>query len=148
MPLGAFAPLPLRLGGSDTEGWSVTKHARMCADLVALKRSAPLCVFTFTKSGATVTIHSYFGQNGAGLSYAPDTVAVIGTGNTKFSWSLRSFSDPYDVTYPIYIKHGVASGHSTTYLAGRVVTFANGASVITYNSAGSAADGKATVVLY
>ncbi len=147
MPLGAFAPLPLRLGGSDTEGWSVTKHARMCADLVALKRSSPLCVFTYTKSGATITIQSYLGQNGAGLAYAPDSVSVVGV-QTTFKWTLRSFSDPYDISYPINVKHGVACGQGTTFLSGRVVCFANGAGVVLYNSAGSAVDGKATVVLY
>jgi hypothetical protein len=148
MPLGLFAPLPLRLGGSAEEGWSAADHARVCADLVLLKKSAPLAVWTFTKVGATVTIHDYYGLNGAGAVYAPDDISLIGTGAVGFNWSIRLFEDPYQVVHPLSAKHGKVSGHGSTSLRGDVVVVANGVSVYTFNGAGAAADGKATVALW
>jgi len=148
MSLGVFAPLPIRLGGSDEEGWVSRAHARMCADLVAAKLSVPLAVFTFEKAGATVTISDYYGMNGAGSTYAPDDVAVTGTGHLAFYWSDRLFEDPYQVTHPLNAKHGKVTGHGTASLRGVVEVVANGIVVRTFNGAGAAADGKATVVLW
>jgi hypothetical protein len=148
MPLGAFAPLPIRLGGSAEEGWIARHHARVCADLVAAKRASPLAVMTYTKAGATVTIHDYYGQNGAGSAYQPDSVVVVGTRVVTFKWTLRLFEDPYEVQFPINAKHGKATGHGTASLRGEVTVFANGVTVSTFDSAPAAADGKVTVVLY
>lgn len=148
MPLGVFAPLPLRLGGGEEDGWPARMHARVCADLVAVKRTAPLAVFTYEKSGATVTIFDYYGMNGAGSTYAPDDVGVTGTGHLTFSWSDRRFEDPYEVGHPLNAKHGKVTGHGTSSLRGTVVVATNGITVRTWNGAGAAADGKATVVLW
>lgn len=139
--------MPLRLGGSDEEGWTSPAHARACADLVAAKRSSALAVFTFTKAGAVVTIADYYGQNGAGSAYQPDDITVVGTGVVTFKWSGRLFEDPYQIQRPINAKGGKVTGHSTTSLRGTVVPFANGVTVYLVNGAGAAADGKATVVL-
>ena len=154
MPLGAFAPLPIRLGGTDTEGWSFRKHARMAADLVAVKRASPLAVWTYTKSGSTITIHSYFGQNGSGIAYAPDIVTDLGAGYTSFRWSGRVFEDPYEVVYPLNIKGARATGHGTTSIRAVVEPVANGVDVTTFDYVDLDLDGnlevdaKVTVVVY
>ncbi len=75
-------------------------------------------------------------------------VTDLGTGIASFSWSLRSFQDPYEVVYPINAKSGKAGGVSTGYLSGKVTVVANGVTVRTFNSAGTLVDGTATVVLY
>ena len=62
MPFGAFAPMPLRFGGTPEEGWAASQHARMAADLVAIVRAAPLAVRTLTRSGSTYTVDAYHRQ--------------------------------------------------------------------------------------
>lgn len=148
MAFGAFAPLPLRLGGSAEEGWAARFHARMAADLVAAKRIAPLAVFTYTKTGSIITILSYLGQNGAGLAFAPDTVGAVGSGATVFSWSTRSFSDPYGIAYPVNVKSGKATVHGAASARGVVTVFANGVTVTSVNSSGAGFDAKVTVKLF
>jgi hypothetical protein len=123
-------------------------HARVCADLVAAKNAAPLAIITFTKVGATVTIHDYYGMNGAGIAYEPDDIGLIGTGATGLKWSNRYFEDPYEVRHPLNIKAGKVSGHGTVSLRGEVLVVPNGVEVYTFNAAGAATDGKATVVLW
>ena len=146
MPLGLFAPLPIRLGGSDEEGWTAAQHARVCADLVALKRSAFVAVWTYTKSGTTATIDSYLGLNGAGSLYQPDSIASGLDGHTTFTWTARQFEDPYQVTFPINIKAARACGHGSASRRCDVVVSANTVTVWGFDSAGSAADGKFTVI--
>jgi hypothetical protein len=146
MPLGLFAPMPLRLGGSAEEGWTAAQHARACADLVALKKSAFLAIWTYTKSGGIVTIHDYYGLNGAGSAYAPDQVFYTPSFVT-FGWSNRLFEDPYQVTHPINAKSGKACGHGSASIRTKVTIIANGLEVRAYDSAGVDVDGKFTVFL-
>ncbi len=148
MPFGVFAPLPLRLGGSDTSGITATQHARLCADLVAIKRAAPLCWLTYTLSAGVVTIHAYHGQNGSGTVYAPDSVTVLGTGQVQFKWTARSFEDSYEVSYPLAIRCGKIAGHGTVSIRGAVTVLANGFTITTRNSAGALADAKVTACLW
>jgi len=147
MPLGAFAPLPLRLGGDALEGFDARSHARLCADLVAAKLGAFLAVFSYTKVGATVVIRDYYGQNGAGSAYAPDSVTVVGTGEVTFKWSARQFTDPYLIERPINAKAGRATAHNTASVRCEVTVIANGVTVKTFDAAGAAVDSGATVVL-
>lgn len=77
--------LPLRLGGSDTNGLTAAQHARIAADLVATFRTTPIAVWSYTKSGSSVTISGYRGANGVGPAYAP-TATVNGTGDVTFTW--------------------------------------------------------------
>lgn len=93
---GALTPLPLRLGGAATDGWTAAQHARVAADCVAALRTHPLAQFIYTKSGATVTVLTYRGRNGVGSAYAPDIVTVNGTGDVTFGWSASRWADPYD----------------------------------------------------
>ncbi len=80
---GAFAPMPLRLGGDSQEGWTAQQQSRVAADVVAVFRASSLAVLTITSAG---TISSYHGQNGAGLGNAP-TITVNGTGDFTLTWS-------------------------------------------------------------
>jgi hypothetical protein len=84
--------LPLRLGGSATNGVTAAQHARLVADLIATFRVAPFAAWTYTKSGATVTISNYRGFNGTGAAYAP-AATVNGTGDVTFSWSSQAYED-------------------------------------------------------
>lgn len=101
MPLGGFAPLPLRLGGTPTEGVSASQHAQIAATLAALLRTTPFAVLTYVKSGATVTVLSYRGRNGNGVSAAP-TPTVLGTGDVLWTWP-QFFLDDFGTRRPIAI---------------------------------------------
>lgn len=147
MPFGGLAPLPLRLGGDRQYGWPVADHARLTADLVAAMRTAPLAVFTYVKSGATVTIESYVGQNGEGTALAP-TPTVNGTGDVSFGFDL-GWTDEYDETSAIRIRSADANVHGST--AGEADIEAASSSalrIVTRNAGtGSAMDARATVVV-
>lgn len=145
MAFGGFAPLPIRLGGTDEDGWSPEQHARMCVDLQAAKRTAPFAVLTYTKSGATITIHSYYGMNGVGLAHAP-TATDGGTGITSFAWSSPRFEDPYEVGYGLKLRGGRATAHGSSYRKPTVLITAPAAfTVYTRDAAGTAQDCKVTV---
>lgn len=148
MPFGGLAPLPLRLGGSELDGWSPEAHARLCADLVALRCTAALARWTYTKSGATVTIHDYVGQNGAGTAYAPDSVTVNGTGSVTFAWTARAFEDSYEIEHPIRIRKARATPHGTTASHCTVDVVPNGVTVVSYGISDAAADKKITVTVW
>lgn len=149
MPLGAFAPLPLRLGFSALDGLTPEQHARLCADLVAAKRTAPIAVFTFTKSGSTVTIHSYSGMNGAGTAYAP-APGVISAGVVNFAWIPTVFTDPYGIRRAVRVRAGRVTVHGSSARFGSVdvTTLSNLFQVRTFDDAGTAVDAKATVRLW
>ncbi len=104
MAFGAFAPLPIRLGGSPEEGWTAEQFARLSADLQALKRVAPLATWRYSQTGgAAVTMVSYAGQNGVGLAYAP-TATPGGDGVCSFTWDAQYFQDEYGNQYPFKIR--------------------------------------------
>ncbi len=114
MAFGAFAPLPLRLGGSPEEGWAPEQHARMCADVQALKRRAPLARWTYVQTGtgsSDYTFAYYLGQNGNGLLYVPTSVTVNGTGDISFAYASQYFEDDYGTQYPIRIRTARAQAH-------------------------------------
>lgn len=148
MAFGAFAPMPLRLGGATDEGWSPEQHARTAADLLAAKFVAPFAWMTFTKSGATVTIHDYYGQNGAGLASAP-TATVIGTGVTAFDWT-SGFVDAYGVPYALKVRKARVTPHGTSELFGTyALNYSSHAfAIFTWDSTDTAADCKATVRIW
>jgi len=115
MPLGAFAPLPLRLGGSAEGGITSVQHARLAVDLAACRRTLPLARWSFTQdedSPFSVTINSYGGQNGAGVAYAPDTITVNAFGDVSFQWSNASWTDDYGISAPIAVRHAMAKTNS------------------------------------
>lgn len=120
MAFGAFAPLPLRLGGSATEGWTAAQHARACADLVALKRAAPFAVLTFSLSGDVATILSYKCQ--ASNARPPDVQALglyFPGADVEISWpdSARVAADPYGVVHPVPVPKIRAMSSSSSLIS-------------------------------
>lgn len=101
MPLGAYAPLPLRLGGSDVLGLTAQQQSRLCADLAAVKRTSALCHIEI-QSGTVVT---YRGMNGSGAAVADVSPTVSG-------WIITLeplWVDPYEYEHPVRIRHVVAT---------------------------------------
>ncbi|UOF77309.1 hypothetical protein [Caudoviricetes sp.] len=114
MPFGALAPLPLRLGGSPTEGWAPEQHARFCADLVAVKRTLPLARLAVNQNAGSpyaAAVTAYLGQNGAGLLFAP-TVTVHGQGDVTLTWQ-NYWTDDYDRQHPVKIRQAIARSSAT-----------------------------------
>lgn len=143
---GSLTPLPLRLGGSPEEGWSPEQHSRMCADLVAVRRTAWLLVMTYTKAGAVVTVHSYRDQTKQGALNAPSAV-VDATGQVTFTLA-RNWLDEFDDELPVKILGGEGSFHGST--CGSVSLVSHTANAFTFKSfdaAGVGVDGKVTVRL-
>lgn len=115
MTFGAYAPMPLRLGGSVAEGMSASQHARLCADLVAVKRVMPLAAWTFFQQDTppySTAITSYFGMNGSGLLYAP-TLSVNDLGDVDFQWSSAFFEDEYGQQHPRKLRAFMGTSAST-----------------------------------
>jgi hypothetical protein len=146
MPFGGFAPFPIRLGGTPEEGWAAVQHARASADLLAAFRTMPFAVLRYTKSGATVTILSYVGRNGAGLQHAP-SVTVNGTGDLTFTWP-TFYLDPYENSVTVNFRAGRAHGCTSTFACPTVTLTANTARVVVRNAAGTATDHTATLKVW
>jgi hypothetical protein len=123
--------LPLRLGGTDTNGLTAAQHARLAADLLATFRVIPFAAWTYTKSGATVTISNYRGRSGVGPAYAP-TATVNGTGDVTFSWASQVYEDEFGEMVPITLVAADAGTLVTSPEAvATVVVTANSVRVIT-----------------
>lgn len=148
MPLGGFAPLPLRLGGSATEGLVSPQHARLTADLIAIKRVQPLLVITYSKSGGTITIEYYYAMNGVGSLFVP-TAASLGTGQTQLTFS-KNFTDAYGIVYPIQIRHGLGTVHNptTAHMVTVDITSSNVVTVSTRRHDGGLGDTRVTLKLW
>ena len=148
MGFGGFCPLPIRLGGDAESGWAATQHARVCADLVAYKRTAPLAVLTFTPDsvGGNVTLHGYYGRDAVGPGAAP-SIAINGLGDVTITWAL-AFVDDFGRDAPWNITSARGGIHSS---AGGRLAFEparNTVRVRTFTHAGAAVDRKITVVVY
>ncbi len=139
MPTGAFAPLPLRLGGPAEEGMAPEQHARLAADVVAIKRTAPLA--SWTADPVTVgAITSYRGMTGVGLLYAP-SYSLDSTGQLSFQWPRQTFTDEHDIEYPFRIKACRAradNGAGPCFCTW--VPIARGVRIYTFDASGAAAN--------
>ena len=137
MPFGGYAPLPLRLGGTATNGLTAQQHSRMCADLVAVKRTAPLAALTFYDE----TVFDYYAMNGVGFE-----IETVPTVDHISNFYVITFSglweDELEVAKPINIKHAVFTGMPAGGITPRIYTVVIGVpnvvTVRSFNSAGSA----------
>ena len=136
---GGFAPLPLRLGGSTTNGLTAAQHARVCADMVAMVRRAQLARIGLT-TGSTV-VSSYQALWETGIANAP--IITAGVGWVKATWA-AGFRDPFDVYQALSItgvEVGVAEiGGAFKTTADYVINAPNAVTVYTYTHAGVALD--------
>jgi hypothetical protein len=106
---GGFCPMPLRLGGSQLDGWAPGQHARTAADVVAVTRSAP---FARLRTWVGVDgILAYQAQHGSGIALAP-TVTVVGGGLSQVVWP-DAVADAMGVMAPVSIRHARAKSHRT-----------------------------------
>lgn len=148
MAFGAFAPLPLRLGGADKEGLVAQQHARLCADLQAVKRVIPIVVMTYNKNGATITIEEYHAAEGNGVLHVPPSVVNVGTGQVTFGWN-KNFTDAYNIVHPIVFRHAIATVHESVALIANVnIATASSVTVTTRGASGTLTDKRATLRLW
>lgn len=105
MPLGGFAPCPLPLGGTETDGLLAEQHARLATDLRALVQTAPFAVLHLNTGSSTPI--AYLGQHNVGVSSAP-TITVLAGGDVRVTWNV-SYADEYDNVYSTNIAQAVAT---------------------------------------
>lgn len=114
MPFGGFAPLPLRLGND----LSAAQHARMCADLVAIKRTLPFAVITYhptAGAGSTFETYGLYARNGVHVAPFPSGfypgVTVNGTGDVTFTWA-NALDDDLGVSEGLRFLKAIAKPHA------------------------------------
>lgn len=164
MPLGALAPLPIRLGGTPENGVTAKQHARLCADLVAVKRTLPFAVVTLVGTddigGYQPNVESVYSQVGVSTTtytgntptytWQPTTL-VLDVGTYYLSWS-ASFVDAYGVREPVNFKHARATVHGSTAAAAHCAVTANTVTVYVYEQAAGGpalfADQRVTLVVW
>lgn len=103
--------LPMRLGGSATEGVTAAQWARLTADWYAIRQTVPLFRFAWRVSGGVPDKAYYHGQNGSGLAYAPDVLEINSDGGVvglDIGWTEMSFTDEYGVKSGLIIRGAVA----------------------------------------
>lgn len=131
---GALAPLPIRLGS----GFTAAQHARLCADLCAVKRTARLArLYVSQDAGspfASAVVY-YNGQNGAGLAYAP-TPTTNDEGDVTLTWP-SYWEDEYGVQHAIKIRQAKAAVTATRMVTVEIINL--GVRVRMFTDAGVAA---------
>lgn len=115
MAFGAFAPLPLRLGGTAETGWTAAQFSRFAADLLAARSARRFAVLTYTQ-GATPTVLMYRGVNGVGTAHAP-TITNTGTGADTITFPAY-YDDPRGEGMGVSITSGRVSIYGATVLVG------------------------------
>ena len=136
---GGFAGiLPLRLGGDDETGVTAAQHARLAADLVAVKRVSPFCVFAWTGQlglDGLAPVTYYFGMNGEGLAFAPVN-STPGADSIAFRFSAGSFSDSYQISAPFRPRKAAVTFSGTTLCTGTHDLLADGVQIYGWDAAG------------
>jgi hypothetical protein len=144
--LGGYAPLPFRLGGDATTGWSASQHARASADLACSVRSCPFAWVTMTLNpGSAPTLIGYNAMPGVGALLAP-TLIRVADGHARIVWR-ASFMDAYERSEPIFL--GSVKATPCSALA-RIATAASAsdlasADVYIFDSAGTPVNDSVTV---
>ena len=150
MGFGGFCPLPIRLGGGAVSGWSAANHARAVADIVAMKRAAPLLWLTFSQASLTATVEAFCSQWGSETDLRP-TWSCNATGSSLWTVTLAR-ADSYDVVAPISVRHAIVGAHYSGTCRRAVANVlddgTNRISIHLMTSAGALCDGRATVVLW
>jgi len=137
---GGFAPLPIRLGGSSTEGLTAAQHARLCADLVACVKTAPLARIA-GKTGSD-DVYAYNGQPSLGIVNAPSIAFAVGS--ATMTWPV-GYEGPFGQFHALKIRAAkVAAVAPFGVPSARIVTYSidapNVVTVRSFNTAGGALD--------
>lgn len=144
---GGFSPMPLRLGGSPTDGWNAAQHARVAADLLACTYTLPFACVSFHLSGdgSTVVIDSYNSMPGCGLAFAPTITRFTG-GYYLIQWA-PLWNDAYQRPEPIALRHVFATLRvaSAFKVSAQVLGDLATVEVRTFDNTGSLADAAVTV---
>jgi hypothetical protein len=135
---GGFCPLPMRLGGDAPTGLTAEQHARLAADTVAKKRTAPFCFFSWSlaSGGGSPVVASYTGMNGAGPSFAPNLNSSSGS-TVTLRWKTAGFSDPYSIAYAWLPRHALVSANSSSFARGVWELLNDGIRFRLFDAAGS-----------
>lgn len=145
---GAFCPLPLRLGGTDTDGWTAAQHARASADLAAVGASAPQAVITIDITGSSTTsaIVGYLGFNGVGAAHAP-TLISTSPGFASLTWP-KAIEDEYGNVDVTSIRHARVTAHDTGMAMATVKVLSPEVIIIRrFNNVGDLANGRVTITV-
>lgn len=138
--LGGFAGvLPIRLRGDEETGISASQHARLAADTLAKKRTAPLCVFSWdvvSGADAAAVITTYRGMNGVGLAFAPAS-SIVTADALRFTWTPALFTDPYQVSAPIAIRQAQVSIQRATAAFYTYQLLQSGVEIFIFDAAGA-----------
>jgi hypothetical protein len=135
---GGFCPLPARLGGDALSGLTAEQHARLAADTVAKKRTAPFCVFSWSlaSAGGNPVVTDYFGMNGAGATYAPNLNSSVSS-TVRLRWKTAGFSDPYGIACGWLPRHAVVTASGSTFARGVWELVNDGIYIRLFDAAGS-----------
>lgn len=148
MALGAFAPFPLRLGGSAEEGLTAAQQSRLAADLAAAVRTMPFAVLLAIVNPSP-QISVYRGQNGSGLSYAP-TITLDGSSFITLTFA-SSFTDPYGIVRSVSLSRAMVAPLEITSTAqmGQEVSVSNNVVKVRIGtSVGVAGTQRATIAVW
>jgi hypothetical protein len=137
---GGFAPLPLRLGGNNETGLTVAQHARLCADLVACVKTAPLARIA-GKTGSD-DVYAYNGQPSLGIVNAPSV--AFGVGYATMTWPV-GYEDPFGQAYALKIQSAKVTavapfGAPTARIVTYTIDAPNVVTVRSFNTAGGGLD--------
>ena len=115
MPLGGFAPLPLRLGGSAEEGITAAQFMRATADLAAVRRVLPFAVMIINPNSLVDPyLEWYQGQNGNGVDDEPTvSYGATSVGNRIIVTFRNYYTDPAGVRTRLKLRGGRAAGINT-----------------------------------
>lgn len=139
---GGFCPLPIRLGGSDTEGWPAAQNARAQADTAASCYALPFAWVTYRFGGdpLALILLGYNGMPGIGTAWRPVIVRIT-DGHSRVAFA-ATYSDSYERPEPVALRHAKATAQSGSAIIATTVIGADLASVdvYTFNAAGAGTD--------
>lgn len=123
---GLSGILPIQLGPANgpEEEWTAAQHARLAADLVAVRRTVPIALFhlTVTSSGPTATITDYLWQLPRDLEPTATITALSPGYDVTITFPTTAADDSED-----YVRAYVMAGKATVIGS----TFYDGVSVRT-----------------
>ena len=146
--LGGFSPLPMPLQGSDRlAGVSAEQHARFCADLLAVIRTARLAVARITYSGTTPTLASW--RVMWGEAFAAPTITGS-AGLVRLLW-LPGYLDDFESEGPVNITQAhatVVDASNTDHFAAPRIISPRNVAVHTFDNTGSQSTADCSVAVW